>query len=175
MSNTREPDNGVKPGSGWEDRQGLVPNEHPQAPEEALGSLPRLSESPKKAGDPDAAADSLTASHRRHSLGGAMTSSRAPRTPRFFFGRSSSLQEGAEQAGSGGASQGKSMFGRWKRKGDYSALENQVRKLSRCASCQACPVLVADCQLIWDDLSQTPAPATIRLLFQQLFMCSYRH
>ena len=126
MSNTREPVNSAKSGSGWEDRQGLVPNEHLQAPEEAPGSLPRLSESPKKAGDPGAAPDSLTASHRRHSLGGAMTASRAPRTPRFFFGRSSSLQEGAEQAESDRASQGRSMFGGWRRKGDYSALENQV-------------------------------------------------
>ena len=126
MSNTREPENGAKPGSGWEDRQGLVPSEHLQAPEEAPALLPRLSESPRKAGGADAAADSLAASHRRHSLGGAMAASRAPRTPRFSFGRSSSLQEGAEQTGSGRASQGRGIFGGWRRKGDYSALENQV-------------------------------------------------
>lgn len=130
MSNSREPDGGAKGSSGWEERQGLVPHETLQAPQEAPSSLPRLSESPKKAEDPDAAADSLAASHRRHSLGGAMAASRAPRTPRFSFGRSSSLQEGSEQAAGGRGPQGRSIFGGWRKKGGYSALEDQVLVVS---------------------------------------------
>ena len=130
MSNSREPDGSVKGGSGWEDRQSLVPHDSPQSPDEALGSLARVSESPKKAGEPDAAADSLTASHRRHSLGGATSMSRAPKTPRFFFSRSSSLQEGSEPGTTGRASQGRSIFAGWRRKGEYSVLEDQVLTVS---------------------------------------------
>ena len=135
MSNTREPDGSIKGGSGWEDRQGLVPNDSQQSPEEAPGSLARVSESSKKSGELDAAADGLTiSSHRRHSLGGAVSASRAPRTPRFFFGRSSSLQEGSEPAASSRASQGRGIFGGWGRKGEYSVLENQVLAASSFAS-----------------------------------------
>ena len=130
MSNSREPDGGAKGSSGWEERQGLVPNETLQGASGAPSSLPRLSESPRKAGDPDAAADSLAASHRRHSLGGAAAAAGAPRAPRFSFGRSRSLQEGSEHASSSRAPRGRTIFGGWRINGGYSALKDQVLPVS---------------------------------------------
>ena len=125
MSNSREPDN-AKSGSGWEERQSLVPNGSTRLPQEAPASLAHDSEdlNSNQANEPDLTPRSLTIPCR-NSLGGAPTTSSMPRTPsRLFFGRCNSLQEGTEQPMSSRASLRQGIFS-WK-KGEYSALEDQV-------------------------------------------------
>lgn len=114
MSNSREPDSG-KSGSGWEERQGLTPDDSGQAPEEAqgiarAGSLASVAESPKQA--------------REQASSHAIST---PRTPsRFYFGRSSSLQEGSKAPTGSRGSQRGNIFGSWRRNGQYSAVADQV-------------------------------------------------
>jgi len=125
MSNSREPDN-AKSGSGWEERQSLVPNGSTRLPEEAPASLAHAFENlnSNQANEPDLASRSLTIPCR-NSLGGAFRTPSTPRTPsRPFFGRCNSLQEGTEQPMSSRASLRQGIFS-WK-KGEYSALEDQV-------------------------------------------------
>ena len=112
MTNNAEPDS-AKTGNGWEDRQPLVPNGGGRLPGEAPGSLGRVASMADQAARPGRASTSGT-----------------PRAPsRFVFGRSRSMHDEVEQPGSSRTGQQGSLFGGWRKSGQYSTAEDQVSAL----------------------------------------------
>ena len=113
MTNSAEPES-ARTGNGWEDRQPLVPNGAGRLPGEATGSLGRVASMPDQAARP-----------------GRVSTSGTPRAPsRFVFGRSRSMHDEAEQPGSSRSGQQGSLFGRWRKSGQYSIAEDQVPPLA---------------------------------------------